>query len=286
MQNKSPSRRDTRPQRHRPAYLVESVDNALRLIELLRDRGTFTVSEVAEVLDVAPSTAHRLLAMLVYRGFAAQDERRRYHPGPSLEAPPVRVGWTRQLRDIAAPHLELLCSRVDETVNLMIRVGTTVRFLDTVETSKVLRIGDREGAVLPAHQASGGKVLLADLETPVLSRLYCDPRDAGTPDHLSPEQFAELEQSLAEVRRRGYAVNSEETEEGVMAIATGVRVDPHKPGNAESLASCIAAVSIAVPKSRFTAMMGSGALQQLRYVCADIEGALRDAGLTTLDSFP
>jgi len=259
------------------------VDNALRLIELLRDRGSFTVSEVAEILDVAPSTAHRLLAMLVYRGFATQDERRRYHPGPSLEAPPVRLGWTRHLRDIVAPHLELLCSRVDETVNLMIRVGTTVRFLDTVETSKVLRIGDREGAVLPAHKASGGKVLLADLEPAVLSRLYCDPRDAGTPDRLSVEQFAELEHSLAEVRRRGYALNSEETEEGVMAIATAVRVDR---ADHAGRGGCVAAVSIAVPKSRFAAMMGSGALQQLRYVCTDIETALRDARLATLDSRP
>lgn len=264
---------------------MESVDNALRLIELLRDRGSFTVSEVAEALDVAPSTAHRLLAMLVYRGFAAQDERRRYHPGPSLEAPPARLGWTRQLRDIAAPHLELLCSRVDETVNLMIRVGTTVRFLDTVETSKVLRIGDREGAVLPAHQASGGKVMLADLKTPVLSRLYCDPRDAGTPDHLSPEQFAELEHSLAAVRRRGYAVNSEETEEGVMAIATAVRVDRADRDGHGARSTCVAAVSIAVPRSRFAAMMGSSALQQLRYVCTDIEAALQESGMATRHSF-
>lgn len=261
------------------------MDNALRLIELLRDRGSFTVSEVAEVLGVAPSTAHRLLAMLVYRGFAAQDERRRYHPGPSLEAPPVRAAWTRQLRDIAAPHLELLCSRVDETVNLMIRVGTTVRFLDTVETSKVLRIGDREGVVLPAHLASGGKVLLADLETPALSRLYRDPRDSGTPDHLSPEQFTAIEQALADVRRRGYALNSEETEDGVMAIATAVRVGSQGRGDPRARGTCVGAVSIAVPKSRFSAMMGSGGLQQLRYVCTDIEAALRDAGLATPQSF-
>ncbi|WCI07745.1 helix-turn-helix domain-containing protein [Arthrobacter sp. OVS8] len=33
---------------------------------------------------MAPSTAHRLLAMLVYRGFAVQDENRRYVPGPAM----------------------------------------------------------------------------------------------------------------------------------------------------------------------------------------------------------
>lgn len=269
---------------------MESVDNALRLIELLRDRGSFSVSEIAAHLEVAPSTAHRLLAMLVYRGFATQDERRRYHAGPSLGAVPVRAEWARQLRDVAAPHLELLCSQVDETVNLMIRVGTMVRFLDTIETSKVLRIGDREGAVLTARTASGGKVLLADLDPATLARLYRDPRDEGTDDHLSPERFAALERNLAQVRTSGYALNSEETEEGVMAVATPIRVaavpgkdvahDERTQSAGTAAVRSIAAVSIAVPKSRFPPMMASGALQRLRNVCADIEADLRDADWT------
>jgi DNA-binding IclR family transcriptional regulator len=41
---------------------------------MLQLEGGLTVSEVAERLDIDRSTAHRLLAMLVYRHFAAQDE--------------------------------------------------------------------------------------------------------------------------------------------------------------------------------------------------------------------
>jgi len=58
----------------RPAYLLESVDNALKLLQMLRDVGALRLKEAAEELHIAPSTAHRLLAMLVYRGFAVNVE--------------------------------------------------------------------------------------------------------------------------------------------------------------------------------------------------------------------
>jgi IclR family acetate operon transcriptional repressor len=236
-------------QRRKPAYLIESVDNVLKLIQMLRDEGSFGVTEAAHELGVAPSTAHRLLAMLVYRGFALQDDSRRYQPGPSLGAPPARLDFTRRLRDIAGPHLELLCSRLDETVNLMVRVGTQVRFLDTVEASTILRIGDRQGAVLPARHASGGKALLAALDERTLERLYRDPRGAFSGDYLEEAEFNKLLRQLQRVRRAGYALNREETEEGVTALGMPVR---------GPFGHHIAAISVAVPSGRFESLMGQG----------------------------
>ena len=56
-------------------------------------------------LGIAPSTAHRLLAMLVYRGFAVQDEKRMYHPGPAMGAGPAERGLDPRVhRPLPAPH--------------------------------------------------------------------------------------------------------------------------------------------------------------------------------------
>ena len=104
----------------RPSYVIASADNALRLVVLLRDVGAVRLSDAAAELGVANSTAHRLLAMLVYRGFAVQDEHRIYHPGPALGAGPARRGWTRDLTDRARPHLEALTAQTGETSNLVI----------------------------------------------------------------------------------------------------------------------------------------------------------------------
>src|SRR6478736_5358636 len=158
--------------RNKPSYSLTSVDNALRLVQLLRDQGRLRVTDAATELDVAPSTAHRLLGMLVYRGFAIQDDGRAYVPGPALGAAPAQLDWTRQLRDAALPHLELLANRTGETTNLMIRIGVQVRFLASVESAKVLRVGSRQGTVLPARTTSAGKAMLADLRPDRLESLY------------------------------------------------------------------------------------------------------------------
>ena len=72
--------------KNKPSYALDSVDNALLLVQMLRDQGRLRVRQAAEDLGIAPSTAHRLLAMLVYRDFARQDEHRCYVPGPGLSA--------------------------------------------------------------------------------------------------------------------------------------------------------------------------------------------------------
>ena len=129
----------------KPAYLLESVDNALKLLQMLRDVGALRLKEAAEELAIAPSTAHRLFAMLVYRGFAVQDEKRLYHPGPAMGAGPAQRGWTREFNDRCRPHMEALAALTGETVNLVIRVGTQVRFLSSAESTAMLRVGDRQG---------------------------------------------------------------------------------------------------------------------------------------------
>ncbi|WP_436772517.1 IclR family transcriptional regulator [Yinghuangia sp. YIM S09857] len=237
--------------RNRPPYPLASVDNALRLVEILRDRGRIRVSEAAEELGIGRSTAHRLLAMLAYRDFAAQDDDRGYVPGRAMTTPIGIATQTTQLfRRTLLPHLDALCDQVGETVNLMVRVGTQTRFLATVESTQVLHVGDRQGTILPAHQTSGGKALLAALPVAELYRLYALPSpNAGDTDRtsdpgsvcLAAGRFERLLHELEGVRKSGYALNMEATEAGVRAI--GRRVV------ARSL-DTVGAVSIAAPTTR------------------------------------
>ena len=74
-----------REPKERPAYAITSVDHALRIATMLQLEGELSVSQAADRLGVARSTAHRLLRMLVYRDFAVATETRTYRPGPVLE---------------------------------------------------------------------------------------------------------------------------------------------------------------------------------------------------------
>lgn len=92
-----------KPLKTPPPYAITSVDHALRAATMLQLEGALTVTEVAERLGVARSTAHRLLAMLVYRDFAVRDEQRVYHAGPVLELATHSRSLVSRLRTAALP---------------------------------------------------------------------------------------------------------------------------------------------------------------------------------------
>jgi IclR family acetate operon transcriptional repressor len=84
--------------------------------------------DAAEVLGISASTAHRLLAILVYRDFAEQPPDRAYGPGPVLRPTEQSGGTVALLRRLGPPHPQELVDRVDDSANLMVRVGIETRF--------------------------------------------------------------------------------------------------------------------------------------------------------------
>ncbi|MDI2029545.1 IclR family transcriptional regulator [Saccharopolyspora sp. TS4A08] len=216
-----------------PAYAIASVDHALRLATILQLEGSLSVADAAERLGVARSTAHRLLAMLVYRDFAVQDDTRLYRAGPVLELASHSQSAVSRLRQVALPHLRGLVDALGETVNLTVRTGGTARFIACVECDQALRVGSREGMVFPAHETTAGLLLLADLTDAELDSLHADA-EAPAMD--------ELHRELAKVRRNGFALNQGRSERGVVAVGVPVR-------SADGTA--IAGVSVSMPSVRY-----------------------------------
>jgi len=90
---------------------------------------------VAERLEVARSSAHRLLRMLVHRNFTVQTEDRPYRVGPVRELAAHSSRATSRLPALALPHLEEFVEVVDESADLMIRTGDTARFIASVDAA-------------------------------------------------------------------------------------------------------------------------------------------------------
>ncbi len=251
--------------KNKPPYPLQSVDHALQLLQILRDNGSLRVSEAAQELGTARSTAHRLLAMLVYRDFAMQDEARNYLPGPALSAPQATGGRILELRRQLHPHMEALCVTVQETTNLLVRVGTETRFIASVECSQALRVGDRRGVILPAAISSGGRALLADLTPQAVAELYAT---TGQDQHTD---MAKLRRHLTATRQRGYAINDQETEDGVSAMAVCLR---------DAAGDAVAALAIAVPSVRFTRGRQPVLAAALRQTAARANADLAETALT------
>lgn len=226
-----------------PAYLIESVDNALRLLLLLLERKELRVTDVSDELGVARSTAHRLLTTMAHRGFVEQDRASRsYRAGRAIVEIGLAAMGELDIRRKARHHMLDLAAELDETVNLLVLEGAGVRFIDGVESSQPLRVTSRTGTLLPAHSTSGGKLLLSELPEPeldeVLDRALRQLTDETMTDRRS------LREELSDARRLGYALNRQESEEGLNAVAVCIR---DRSGRA------IAALAVSVPAFRGSA---------------------------------
>jgi DNA-binding IclR family transcriptional regulator len=205
-----------------PQYPIESVDNALKVLLLLGERNELRLTEVATYLHVATSTAHRLLAMLMYRGFMRQDPRTKaYLPGTALTGVAFSILQRFDVRGVLHPIVESLNRELAETVHLAVLDGTTVRFIDAIESPQATRVASRLGRLMPANCTSTGKALLAELPVQDLERLYPgEDLPALTPNSISTRSA--LEKELEKVRQLGYATSSQESEDGVSSVAAAL----------------------------------------------------------------
>ena len=191
---------------------------------------------------MASSTAHRILAMLQYRGFVLQDAATRsYLPGPQLDGLAYQLLRRLDVRTLARPVMERLNTELQETIHLGRLDGSDVHFIESIESARALRVGGRLGKSMPAHCTSTGKVLLAQLPHDELLRLYpgemliqLTPNSIGT-------RTALLE-ALVTIRTQGWAGSCEESEEGVGSFAVAL----HAPGSVRL------AVNASMPISRMT----------------------------------
>ncbi|KZS70187.1 IclR family transcriptional regulator [Mycobacterium kansasii] len=205
-----------------PQYPIESVDNALKLLLLLGERPEIRLSEATRYLGVAPSTAHRLLAMLTYRGFVRQDPvSKAYLPGPALTSVAFSIFSRIDIQGAAMPIMRGLSERLRETVHVGMLDGASVRFAAAVEGPAAVRVASRLGRTMPAHCTSTGKVLLAQLSEPELRQLLPHEVLQRITDH-SIGCRTQLEAELSRIRESGYAVNREESEEGVASVAVPI----------------------------------------------------------------
>ncbi|MGJ9413564.1 IclR family transcriptional regulator [Aeromicrobium sp. CF4.19] len=208
----------------RDTALVQSVDRAITILEILARDGEAGVTDVAGELGVHKSTAFRLLGTLEHRGVVEQsDERGKYRLGVGL----IRMAGTTAARiDIvqaARPIAKQLAADTGETVNIAILVDSSALYLDQIAGAAALQPHNWVGRRIPLHATSNGKVLAAALEPDEVDGLL--PRLTAYTERTITHRST-LHRELADVRERGFAVAVDELEEGMTALAAPV-LDAH-----------------------------------------------------------
>jgi DNA-binding IclR family transcriptional regulator len=240
-----------------PPPRVQSLDRALDLLEALASAGELGVSDLAARTGLVPSTAHRLLSTLVERGYAAQSAAGgRYLIGYKLlELASGLQDRVERLRLAAREHLEAIQRETGETTNLVVLEGREVVYIDKVDGTRSVRLFLEVGRAIPAHTSGAGKAILAWRAPEDVAALLGGAPLARSTRHTITTLDGPHEE-FARIRRRGFATDNEEHEEGVACV--GTPVFDHR-------GLAIAALSVSGPTSRI-----------LNADTADLGGLLRE----------
>jgi DNA-binding IclR family transcriptional regulator len=232
----APSAKDESP------YRVQVLDRALAALEVIahRDQESSLV-EICTALKLHKSTVHRLLMVLEHHHFVDKNpETGRYRLGLRLFELGSKAIATLDLRDRAQAHLVRLQRETQETVNLAILEQGEVLYIAKIEPQRNLRMAARIGHRYPCHSTALGKAILAGLPEADVDAVLCRANlKSRTPNTLTTA--AAVKRDLAHVRKRGYAIDDEENEQGAKCVGAAVWGHSGRP---------IAAISVSAPAVR------------------------------------
>jgi DNA-binding IclR family transcriptional regulator len=204
---------------------VKILDKALRVLMLFTpEQPEWGVSAVSREVSMSKSTVHRILRVLEQHGFVAQNaDTRRFRLGLAGIELGRRAQAGMELRRVALPIMEQLSSTSGETVLLQVvsPEGDRVVCIERVQQRRGLRLILDVGSTAPLYAGCSSKVLLAYLDKPAIDTVL-KGRLRPLASHTTTDP-AEIRAQLAEIRRNGFAVSFEETDEGVAGVSVPIR---------------------------------------------------------------
>jgi DNA-binding IclR family transcriptional regulator len=218
---------------------IGAVERAFAVVGVVRDQGTVRIDDVATALDIPTSTAHSHLTTLESVGYVVQGS-----DGYRLSCRFLRDGVAvRQRRTVyraTRAEIDALAEATGEVANLGIEENGQRIILYQAEGTEAVHDNAPIGEHTEMHWTALGKAILAHLPADYVEGVvdtYGLPR--ATEQTITDRD--RLDEELARIRDRDYALEDEDRREGIRSVATPIVVDD----------DVIGAISVTGPKERF-----------------------------------
>ena len=221
---------------------VKSVQKAFMIIEELDSAGELSLGELSERLVMDKATVHRLLQTIKESGYVNQNkENRKYSNGFKFLEIGNRVLAKTSTKSIARPFIEKLAYQTTETINLGVLVGTSIIYIDKIESLSTIKVGLNIGTGVPVYCSGMGKALMAFMSKENLDYLLDNITYIKHTKNTIVEQSM-IMKALDRIKKVGYSIDDEEYVDGLICFGAPIFSYHGRP---------IAAISIACPKYRY-----------------------------------
>jgi DNA-binding IclR family transcriptional regulator len=225
-------------------YFSRAVAKAFHILDLLHLWGRpVTLNEMAQHAGLTKSSCFRLLHTLERLHFVAQQEDGRYII--------AERNWVNSATQVAQALLRgpqevarQLNEEFRETVSIGVLFTNHIEVVQTFESSRVLRMTNTVGRILPPHASSMGKAIAAFQAEAKCKQLLVSYGLQRITEHTIVDELM-LRQEFEKVRSRGYAHEAEESTKDGACFGAPIMLE-----GGTSQRNAVAAISISMPKSR------------------------------------
>ena len=223
-----------------PNRTVKTADTIFEMIRYLRKSDGSTVTEIAEMVGIAESTAHTYLATLLEHEYVVKDG-----PQYELSLKPLDNGMIvkndMDLTDVARQVIDQVADETGEVTWIVIEEHGRAVYLMKSAGDQAVRTRGRVGKRTPMHDIATGKAILANLPKDRVDAIIDHYGLPGQTEHTITSR-EQLQDELEKIRERGFATNKGETINTVFAVASPIFQDEEVQG----------AIGIAGPKNRLS----------------------------------
>ena len=205
------------------------------------------------------STAFRILDSMLSNGFIERDAAGKYQLGRKLLSLGSRVNAQSDVRQAALPVMARLRDALGESVNLTIREGDEVVYIEKATPNRMMHVQQLVGSRAPLHVTAVGKLMLA-MGGEEECRGYAMRTNLPAYTRNTINDLPALLREAERLRSQGYAYDDEEAEIGVGCIGTLIY---------DASGNIIAGLSISAPIERRQASWANNLLQAAREISAE-----------------
>ncbi len=222
---------------------IQVIERMMQLLDVLSLHTLpATLKQLATATKLHPSTAHRILGVMVDNRLVDRIEPGTYRLGIRLVELGSLVKSRISVRQEALPHMHELHRALGETVNLSVRRNDEVVYIErTAEGNTMMRVIQIIGAHAPLHITAVGKIFLSS-DSPQRVAEYAERTGLPRYTDNTLTDLKRLTGELEEIRKRQYAFDNEEAERGVCCVGAGIFNDEGQ---------LIAGLSVSAPSERF-----------------------------------
>jgi DNA-binding IclR family transcriptional regulator len=196
----------------------------MQVLQLVADaQEPLNIAALMRATGFPRPTVHRIVAALVAeRLLVEQPLGSTFALGPRLIQLASRSWGRSELRLAAVDELKRLRDVTGETVHLAVPNGTSMVYIEKLESPSAVRMASRIGTSVSLHSTAVGKAYLAALDDSAVKTLLKGlPMPRYTPN--TPVDPAQLRTLIREARERGWAVDNEENEPGIYCFGAVIR---------------------------------------------------------------